>query len=55
MKKLIIYFTEDKKNYQTVTPSSKFNNDWKGLVDSITGSFYKDTVYYKCYFDFEII
>lgn len=36
MKKLIIYYTEDKKNYRVVQPTQDFNGDYEGLVKALS-------------------
>jgi hypothetical protein len=54
---IIIYFTEDKKNYQIIHPKTdgpnKFNGDVNSLVEHITKSDYSSG--YKNYYRFEII
>ena len=40
MKRLIIYYTADKKSYQVVQPSEKFDGNWAALVQHITGGAY---------------
>lgn len=40
MKKLVIYYTADKKSFQVVHPTEKFAGDWTGLVEAITGGVY---------------
>ena len=37
MKTLIIYFDSNKKNFQIVKPSEKFQGDYGGLVQGLTG------------------
>jgi hypothetical protein len=38
MKRMIIYFTADKKIFQIVQPTKAFDSNWKGLADHITKS-----------------
>lgn len=40
MKKVIIYLTADKKNFQTIQPSENFGGDWAGLVFTVTNGNY---------------
>jgi hypothetical protein len=40
MKKVIIYLSVDKKNVQVIQPTDKFQGDWKGLVETVTGGNY---------------
>ena len=37
MKKLVIYFSEDKKNSQVVMPSDRFDGNWEALAGSVAG------------------
>lgn len=54
---IIIYFTEDKKNYQVIHPQmegeNKFNDNVRSLVEHITHSDYAQN--FKNYYRFEII
>ncbi len=49
MKKLIIYFREDKKAYQVVQPSRTFNGDYEALARAIAGEHpvTRKPLYYK--------
>lgn len=38
MKKVIIYYNKEKTSFQTISPSTQFNGDWKGLIETVTGS-----------------
>jgi len=56
MKTIIIYFTEDKKNFQVIRPSAKFDGQVLKLVQQITASnLDKGFGYQKNYYSFEII
>lgn len=56
MKTIIIYFTEDKKNFQVIRPTSKFKGQVSELVHQITKSnLEKGFGYQKNYHSFEII
>ena len=50
MKTIVIYFTEDKKNFQVIKPSPKFDGQVSKLVQHIT----KSGGYQKNYHSFEI-
>jgi hypothetical protein len=54
---IIIYFTEDKKNFQIIRPqtegSNKFRGDVFGLVEHLTKSDRESRI--KNYYSFEII
>lgn len=64
MKKVIIYFDEDKKCYQIITPfrqegpNSKevFDGNWQKLVEHVTRSYRgSDGSYVKNYYKYEVI
>lgn len=38
MKHVIIYYNENKSSFQVIHPTEKFQGDWKGLVETVTGS-----------------
>ena len=54
---IIIYFTEDKKNFQVIKPQTegenKFRGDVRSLVEHVTFSTHSDGI--KNYHSFEII
>ena len=45
MKKLIIYYTEDKRMYRVVQPSVFFDGNYEGLAQALAGT--KGVDYYK--------
>lgn len=54
---IIIYFTEDKKNFQVIRPqtegTNKFNGDVRKLVEHVTHSDFDQN--FKNFYKFEII
>jgi len=56
MKTIIIYFTKDKRNFQVIRPSAKFDGQVSKLVHQITKSNLEEGFgYIKNYYSFEII
>lgn len=56
MKAVIIYFTKDKKNFQVIRPSAKFDGQVLKLVQQVTlSNLEKGFGYQKNYHSFEII
>lgn len=56
MKMIIIYFTEDKKNFQVIKPSAKFDGQISKLVQQVTKSNLEKVFWYqKNYHSFEVI